>query len=93
MAERHRWFDYYLKGIDNGIGKEKQVYYYTQNAPKGREWQFSETWPLKNEQRVNYYFGAGRSGSVNSVKPAAWARRVTSRVEVRALRALERYSL
>ena len=67
MAERHRWFDYYLKGIDNGIGKEKQVYYYTQNAPKGREWQFSETWPLKNEQRVNYYFGAGRSGSVNSV--------------------------
>jgi len=31
-AERLRWFDYWLKGIDNGITKEPRIWYYTINA-------------------------------------------------------------
>jgi putative CocE/NonD family hydrolase len=68
-AENHRWFDYTLKGIDNGITREPAVYYYTFNAP-GKEWQFAEDWPLPNQKLTNYYFREGRSGTVASSNDA-----------------------
>ena len=33
-AEAQRWFDYWLKGIDNGIIKEMSLHYYIMGAPK-----------------------------------------------------------
>lgn len=59
VTEELRFFDYWLKGIDNGIMDEDPVYYYTYNAPQGQEWCTSKTWPLADEQRVNYYLGEG----------------------------------
>ncbi len=55
--EEHRFFDYWLKGIDNGIMKEDRVYYYTYNAPAGSEWRSAKQWPLPNEKRTKYYLG------------------------------------
>jgi putative CocE/NonD family hydrolase len=40
-AELHRWFDYWLKGIDNGIMNEPSIYYYVMGAPKKEAWQTS----------------------------------------------------
>lgn len=57
VIEELRFFDYWLKGIDNGIMDEEPVYYYTYNAPKGKEWHSAKTWPLPKEQRVKYYLG------------------------------------
>ena len=33
-AEAHRWFDHWLKGIDNGIMAEPPLHYYVMGAPK-----------------------------------------------------------
>jgi putative CocE/NonD family hydrolase len=66
-AEAHRWFDYWLKGIDNGIMEEPPVRYYVMGAPKGAAWRAAEQWPLPDEQRTRFYLAKGRSGSVNSV--------------------------
>ena len=57
--EERRFFDHFLKGIDNGVMDEPGVYYYTYGKPKGQEWSASRTWPLPNERRVPYYLGAG----------------------------------
>jgi putative CocE/NonD family hydrolase len=67
-VEHQRWFDYHLKGIQNGITDEPPIYYYTFNAPAGREWQFTSQWPLPNQKMTKYYFGDGpiqTSASVN----------------------------
>ena len=36
FAEHLRFFDRYLKGVENGIDTEDRVYYYTYNAPRAR---------------------------------------------------------
>ena len=58
LAERLRFFDYWLKGIENGIMKEPPIYYYTANAPKGSEWRFAAKWPLAEEKPTRYYLQA-----------------------------------
>lgn len=65
--EHLRWYDYWLKGIDNGIMESAPIYYYTMNAPKGKEWCSAWQWPLPNQQLINYYFHGSASGSVNSL--------------------------
>jgi putative CocE/NonD family hydrolase len=66
-AEHLRFFDYYLKGIDNGIMDEPPVWYYTMGAPEGEGWRSSESWPLLNEVRTNFYLSGDTAESVNSV--------------------------
>ncbi len=75
VMEELRFFDYWLKGIDNGIMDEDPVYYYTYNAPKGLEWQSAPTWPLPAEQRVDFYLGAG---SLSKSAPAEEGKDVTT---------------
>ncbi len=66
LAEERRWFDYWMKGIDNGIMNEPPLYFNTLNAEAGKEWRFSWKWPLPNEKRVTYYLAQGPSGSANA---------------------------
>jgi putative CocE/NonD family hydrolase len=66
-VEKLRWFDYWLKGIDNGIMDEPPLRYYVMGAPENEAWRTAEQWPLPNEQRTAFYFHAGPSGSVTSV--------------------------
>jgi predicted acyl esterase len=57
VLEELRFFDYWLRDIDNAIGAEPEVYFYTYNAAPGSEWQSSVRWPLLMEQRTRYYLG------------------------------------
>jgi len=57
-AEHLRWWDYWLKGIDNGIMKEDPVHYYVIGTPKGTAWRSAKAWPLPNERRTKYWLGA-----------------------------------
>jgi len=66
-AEELRWFDYWLKGIDNGIMTEPPIRYQVMIAPKKNEWRTAEKWPLPMELPKKFYFHEGPSGSVKSV--------------------------
>jgi predicted acyl esterase len=57
------WFDYWLKGEDNGFTeKTPKVQYYTMGMNK---WQASETWPPEGAELVTYYLTSG--GKANSL--------------------------
>ena len=47
-----RWYDRWLKGIDNGIEKEPRVRVYNMGD---RAWKTYDTWPPAGAQRVLYY--------------------------------------
>jgi uncharacterized protein len=57
-VEEHRFFDYWLKAIENGVMDEPRVYYFTYNSPAGQEWRSATEWPLHDEKRTPYYLGA-----------------------------------
>lgn len=59
FAEHLRWYDYWLKGVDNGVMEEPAIHYYTMGAPEGAAWRSTDVWPLPGEERVNFYFCAG----------------------------------
>jgi putative CocE/NonD family hydrolase len=63
VVEEHRWFDYWLKGIENGVMYEDKVYYWTYNEAKGQEWRSAPSWPLPNEKRTPYYLGSKTLGT------------------------------
>jgi putative CocE/NonD family hydrolase len=56
-VEAHRWFDYWLKGIDNGIMAEAPIHYYLLGSPAKEAWKTADAWPLKNVEKRNFYFG------------------------------------
>ncbi|KPK69584.1 hypothetical protein AMJ87_10250 [candidate division WOR_3 bacterium SM23_60] len=66
-VERLRWFDYWLKGIDNGIMDEPPLYYVVIEDPDTYTWYSTTTWPLSESKNIPYYFHEGKSGSVQSV--------------------------
>ncbi len=66
-AEHLRWYDYWLKGIDNGIMDEPPIYYSITGLPEKQAWRFAQAWPLPEEQSTNLYFHAGPSKSARSV--------------------------
>jgi putative CocE/NonD family hydrolase len=62
-TEELRWFDYWLKGVRNGIMDEPPIYYYTYNTQPQDAWRFAWQWPLPTEQAVDYFLaddGAAR---------------------------------
>jgi putative CocE/NonD family hydrolase len=66
-AEAHRWFDHWLKGINNGIMDEPPIHYYVMATPRKEAWQISSRWPLENQKLTRFYFGQGETGSTGSV--------------------------
>jgi len=66
-AEAHRWFDYWLKGIDNGIMSEPAIHYYVMGAKKEQPWQTCAQWPVQKQKSVRMYFAKGKTGCVSSV--------------------------
>ncbi len=65
--EQHRWFDYWLKGIDNGIMDEPPIHYAVMNDPGDWSWNAAVQWPLPEATSETFYLGGGPSGSVASV--------------------------
>ncbi len=67
LIEMQRWFDYWLKDIDNGIMEEPDIHYHVMKTPNEWEWRTTDEWPLPEQSLMNYYFHEGPSGSVESV--------------------------
>lgn len=68
-----RWFDHYLKGVNNGVEKEPPVRYYVMGAvgepgAPGNVWRTANDWPVP-AQDTAYYFHEG--GKLDTVKPDA----------------------
>ena len=66
-ADVHRWFDRWLKGINNGIMDEPAIHYYVMGAQKKEAWQTSKQWPLEKQKLTRFYFGKGKNGSITSI--------------------------
>ncbi|MFO0983462.1 MAG: CocE/NonD family hydrolase [Planctomycetota bacterium] len=60
LGEHLRWFDHWLKGIDNGVEDEPPIHYYTMGAPPGQRWRSTWEWPLPNERRTSFFFRGDR---------------------------------
>lgn len=64
--EEVRWYDYWLKGIDNGVMREAPIYYYTMGEGEKSGWHSAWEWPLPETKPTNYYFDGTKSSSVKS---------------------------
>ncbi len=56
-----RWFDYYLKGIENGITDEGPISLFVMGK---NQWRREKEWPLKRTRYVKYYLHS--NGEANS---------------------------
>lgn len=76
-VELLRFFDRYLKHIDNGWDREPPVYYYTVNAPAGHEWSSAPRWPLPQSHAETLSLGGsaapGQPGLLDADRPAPTA--------------------
>ncbi len=61
-AEEARWFDYWLRGIDNGIASEPRVKVFIMGANRWRE---ADEWPIPGTRYTPYYLHSG--GNANSL--------------------------
>lgn len=57
-----RWFDYWLKGIDNGVTEEEPIRIFVMGDNR---WRFESEWPLGRTQYTPYYLHSG--GAANSL--------------------------
>jgi len=57
--ERLRFFDYSLKGIENGIMDEPELFYHTYNHEDG--WVFADSWPPENAEMKSVFLSEGES--------------------------------
>jgi hypothetical protein len=71
IVEELRFFDHWLKGVDNGVMREPAVTYYTYHAAPERAWQSSKTWPLANERRTDFHLSAEVLSQSKSSKAGA----------------------
>lgn len=67
ISEQLRWFDYWLKGIDNGVMNEAPIQFQTNIEATTRIWRTAARWPLPETKTQSYFFQSGPSGSVSSV--------------------------
>jgi len=56
-----KWFEYWLKGVDNGITDMPRVQYYLMGK---NEWRSAESWPVEGTVYKKYYLDSG--GRANS---------------------------
>src|SRR3954466_7929620 len=76
-----RFFDYWLKGIDNGVMDEPPVKLAIRKGRDEIEWRHEHEWPLARTQWTRFYFDLApaasgkepREGTLVSVNPAKTA--------------------
>ena len=64
--ESLRWFDYWLKGIENGVMDEPPVRLF---IPATGEWKSASDWPLPETRWTPFYFHAGSLLSEHELWP------------------------
>src|SRR5262249_40246211 len=81
-----RWFDHWLKGVDNGVDREPPVRIYVMGGgdghktPEGRifvggHWRDEQEWPLSRAQETPYYFHAAgvlSTGKASGDQPVSY---------------------
>jgi putative CocE/NonD family hydrolase len=65
-----RWYDHWLKGVDNGIMAEPPVRIFVRG---GEGWRDEPEWPLQRAQNRTLYLSPGKSGAVDSLNDGALA--------------------
>jgi putative CocE/NonD family hydrolase len=80
LQEFHlRWYDHFLKGVDNGVDREPPVRIYVMGGGDGHKtkegrifvgghWRNEQEWPLARAQATPYYLHAG--GKLSTAQPA-----------------------
>jgi predicted acyl esterase len=61
-----RWFDYWLKDIDNGVMDEDPLVYAVMQDKNSWEWRHGRDFPPPEASTLPLYFSAGPSGSIES---------------------------
>jgi predicted acyl esterase len=56
-----RFFDYWLKGIDNGVMDEPPVKLAIRKGNDEIEWRYEQEWPLKRTEWTKFYFDLSES--------------------------------
>jgi len=64
-AHMVRWFDHYLKGVDNGVERDPTVRYYVMGAvgepgAPGNEWRTADDWPVTAHDEPLYLREGGK---------------------------------
>lgn len=70
-----RWYDYWLKGIDNGIMDEPPVSIYNRIS---EEWRHYDNVPIPGAKEVNYYLQTEKAGSIDSLYDGSFGTRLPS---------------
>jgi putative CocE/NonD family hydrolase len=52
---QRRWFDHWLRGVENGVEREKPVTYFTMGLNRWRE---ASSWPVKGTRTVRLFFAS-----------------------------------
>jgi putative CocE/NonD family hydrolase len=60
-ADQIRFFDYWLKGIDNGVMDEPPIKLAIRKGHDEIEWRHEQEWPLKRTQWTKFYFDLSQS--------------------------------
>ena len=71
--EQHRWFDYWLKGIDNGVLDGPPIHYALMVAPDQWVWESADQWPPSTGE-LRLHLSPGPSGSIDSVNDGRLSR-------------------
>jgi predicted acyl esterase len=65
-----KWYDHWLKGVDNGVMKEPPVRIFIRGGEGYRD---EQEWPLKRAQNRALYLAPGKSGAVDSLNDGVLA--------------------
>ena len=76
MAVQLRWYDYWLKGIQNGLDKEPPVKLFTMGA---NEWMWENEYPIARTQYTELYLHSdGKANSKRGNGTLSWDKPVTN---------------
>ena len=67
MALQLRWYDYWLKGIDNGLASEPPVKLFVMGR---NEWVYEREYPLARTEYRPLYFASGGAPTATAATAA-----------------------
>ena len=59
-----RWYDYWLKGIKNGVMDEPPVKLCVRTSTRECTWRYENEWPIQRTQYTKFYLNAQAAGGV-----------------------------
>lgn len=62
LAEQLRWYDYWLKGIENGVMDEPPVKLWVRSGPGSGEFRLEDDWPLPSTKWTKLYLNGKKAG-------------------------------